>query len=80
MSACQGCGGELCLRRVLQIAGENSVIAIPPGCMAGAGVVGWNFDNGLKVPVHIPLLDNTASFFKWRITNVSKKGKRRCKI
>ena len=27
MSACQGCGGELCLRRVLQIAGENSVIA-----------------------------------------------------
>lgn len=28
MSACQGCGGELCLRRVLQIAGENSVIAI----------------------------------------------------
>ena len=37
MSACQGCGGELCLRRVLQIAGENSVIAIPPGCMAGAG-------------------------------------------
>lgn len=62
MSACQGCGGELCLRRVLQIAGENTVMAIPPGCMAGAGVVGWNFDNGLKVPVHIPLLDNTASF------------------
>lgn len=63
MSACQGCGGELCLRRVLQIAGKNTIIAIPPGCMAGAGVVGWNFDNGLKVPVHIPLLDNTASFF-----------------
>ena len=30
--------------------------------MAGDGVVGWNFDDGLKIPVHIPLLDNTASF------------------
>ena len=62
MSACQGCAAEMCLRRVLQVAGRNTIMTIPPGCMAGAGVVGWNFDNGLKVPVHIPLLDNTASF------------------
>lgn len=75
MSACQGCGGELCLRRVLQIAGENSVIAIPPGCMAGAGVVGWNFDNGLKVPVHIPLLDNTASFLSGVSQMYQRKGR-----
>lgn len=34
-SACQGCGGELILRRVMQIAGSNSVFAVPPGCMAG---------------------------------------------
>ncbi|TLN07548.1 NADH-dependent phenylglyoxylate, partial [bacterium] len=61
MSACQGCGAELCLRRVLQIAGENSVIGIPPGCMAGAGAVGWNFTSGLHIPVHITLLDNTAA-------------------
>lgn len=61
MSACQGCGAELCLRRVLQIAGENSVIGIPPGCMAGAGAVGWNFTTGLHIPVHITLLDNTAA-------------------
>ena len=62
MSACQGCGGELILRTVLQVAGKNTIIGIPPGCMAGAGVVGWNYSNGLKIPVHIPLLDNTASF------------------
>ena len=61
-SACQGCGGELILRRVMQIAGPNSVFAVPPGCMAGAGVDGWNFSNGCTAPIHITLLDNTASF------------------
>lgn len=61
-SACQGCGGELILRRVMQIAGNNSVFAVPPGCMAGAGVDGWNFSNGCTTPIHITLLDNTASF------------------
>ena len=66
MSACQGCGGELILRTVLQVAGKNTIIGIPPGCMAGAGVVGWNYSNGLKIPVHIPLLDNTASFLTGR--------------
>lgn len=62
ISACQGCGGELALRRVLQIAGENTIVCVPPGCMAGSGVVGWSYDSGMKIPVHIPLLDNTASF------------------
>ena len=61
-SACQGCGGELITRRVMQIAGNNSVFAVPPGCMAGAGVDGWSFQNGCTAPIHIPLLDNTASF------------------
>ncbi len=61
-SACQGCGGELILRRVMQIAGANSVFAVPPGCMAGAGAVGWSDTNGCTAPMHIPLLDNTASF------------------
>lgn len=61
-SACQGCCGELILRRVMQIAGNNSVFAVPPGCMAGAGVDGWNFSNGCTAPIHITLLDNTASF------------------
>jgi pyruvate/2-oxoacid:ferredoxin oxidoreductase beta subunit len=60
MSACQGCGGELILRRVMQVAGKNTIVAIPPGCLAGAGVVGWNYANGQKTPVHITLLDNTA--------------------
>lgn len=75
MSACQGCGAELLLRRTLQIAGENSIIGIPPGCMAGAGVVGWNYDNGLKIPVHIPLLDNTASFLSGVSQMYQRKGR-----
>ena len=75
MSACQGCGAELILRRVLSIAGENTIACIPPGCMAGAGVIGWNFDNGLKIPVHITLLDNTAAF----LTGVSAMYQRRGK-
>lgn len=75
MSACQGCGAELCLRRVLQVAGRNTILSIPPGCMAGAGVVGWNFDNGLKIPVHIPLLDNTASFLSG-VTNMYQRKNR----
>ena len=62
VSACQGCGGELILRRVMQVAGQNSILCVPPGCMAGSGVVGWNYDTGMKVPIHIPLLDNSASF------------------
>ena len=62
MSACQGCGGELILRKLLQICGPNTMMAVPPGCMAGGGAVGWSYTTGLKIPVHIPLLDNTASF------------------
>ena len=73
MSACQGCGAELILRRILAVAGDNTIACIPPGCMAGAGVVGWNFDNGLKIPVHITLLDNTAAF----LTGVSAMYQRR---
>ena len=75
MSACQGCGGELALRTVLKVAGKNSIIGIPPGCMAGAGVVGWNYSNGLHIPVHIPLLDNTASFLTGLSQMYQRKGR-----
>lgn len=75
MSACQGCGGELILRTVLQVAGKDTIIGIPPGCMAGAGVVGWNYSNGLKIPVHIPLLDNTPSFLTGLSQIYQRKGR-----
>ena len=74
-SACQGCGGELILRRVMQIAGNNSVFAVPPGCMAGAGVDGWNFSNGCTAPIHITLLDNTASFMSGVSEMYQRKGR-----
>ncbi|WP_312812543.1 thiamine pyrophosphate-dependent enzyme [Sedimentibacter sp.] len=72
-SACKGCGGEMLLRRVLKIAGENSIAVVPPGCMAGAGSVGWDTLSGMRIPVTMTLLDNTASF----LTGVSKIYERR---
>ena len=75
ISACQGCGAELILRRVLQVAGKNTIVAIPPGCMAGAGAVGWNYANGLKIPVHIPLLTNTAGFMTGVSQMYERKGR-----
>lgn len=74
-SACQGCGGELILRRVMQVAGNNSVFAVPPGCMAGAGVDGWSYANGCTAPIHITLLDNTASFMSGVSEMYQRKGR-----
>ncbi len=74
-SACQGCGAELILRRVLQICGRDTIVGIPPGCMAGAGAVGWNHENGLKIPVHIPLLTNVASFLSGLSRMYQRKGR-----
>ena len=61
ISACVGCSVELTLRTVMKVLGKNSVLAIPPGCMGGVGVVGWNKKSGAKIPVFFPLLTNTAS-------------------
>lgn len=61
ISACVGCNVELTLRRCLQILGPNTILAVPPGCMGGVGVVGWDMKSGSKCPVFFPLLDNPAS-------------------
>lgn len=61
ISACVGCNVELTLRTVMRVIGDQSVLAIPPGCMGGVGVVGWDKLSGARVPVFFPLLTNTAS-------------------
>ena len=61
ISACVGCNVELTLRTVLRILGPRTILAIPPGCMGGVGVVGWGRTTGCRVPVFFPLLTNTAS-------------------
>lgn len=61
ISACVGCNVELTLRTVMRVLGSNTIFAIPPGCMGGVGVVGWDKQSGAKVPVFFPLLDNVAS-------------------
>lgn len=61
ISACQGCMSELGLRNALKVLGRKTIITIPPGCMAGAGVGGWNKTYGVKVPSFMPQLGNSAS-------------------
>lgn len=62
MPVCRGCGCELILRTVLQAAGKNSIIEILHGCKAGSNVVFWNYFNGIKKVIHIPILHNTSFF------------------
>lgn len=61
ISTCPGCPAELALRTVLKYFGKNTIVGVPPGCMAGAGGGGWDKLSGLKVPCTMPLLDNVAS-------------------
>lgn len=60
-SACLGCHAELALRTTLRVLGPNTILAIPPGCMGGIGVVGFEGGSGTKIPVFFPLLDNTSA-------------------
>jgi len=61
ISACVGCNVELTLRTCMKVLGPNTIFAVPPGCMGGVGVVGWDTMSGAKCPVFFPLLDNPAS-------------------
>lgn len=61
ISACLGCNSELLIRHTLRRVGPNTVVATPPGCVAGVGAVGYNGVTATKTPVFHPLLTNTAS-------------------
>jgi len=61
ISACLGCNSELILRHTLRRVGPNTILATPPGCIAGVGSVGVNGRTATKVPVFHPLLTNTAA-------------------
>ena len=61
LSACLGCNSELIIRFSLRILGKNTILATPPGCIAGAGSVGYSGRAGARVPVFHPLLTNTAA-------------------
>jgi phenylglyoxylate dehydrogenase beta subunit len=61
VSACLGCNSELLMRHTLRRVGPNTVLATPPGCIAGSGAVGYNGITATKIPVFHPLLTNIAS-------------------
>ncbi len=75
ISSCLGCTAELALRFVLRTMGKNTILAIPPGCMGGVGVVGYGMTTGAKVPVFFPLLDNVASMLSGIKREYARKGK-----
>ena len=74
ISSCLGCNAELALRFVLRTLGRNTILAIPPGCMGGVGVVGFGMTTGARVPVFFPLLDNIASMLSGVKREYSRKG------
>lgn len=61
LSACQGCTAELSLRTAFKVFGSKTVLGVPPGCIAGVGVPGWGVKTGMKTPVVMPLLGNSAA-------------------
>jgi pyruvate/2-oxoacid:ferredoxin oxidoreductase beta subunit len=75
VSACVGCNVELTLRTVTKILGPNTILAVPPGCVGGVGVVGWDKKSGAKIPVFFPLLDNTASMLAGIRLGYNAKGR-----
>ncbi len=75
ISACVGCNVELTLRLVMKTLGPQSILAIPPGCMGGVGVVGYGATTGAKVPVFFPLLDNTAPMLSGARLQYEREGR-----
>ena len=75
ISACVGCNVELTLRTCMKVLGPNTIYAVPPGCMGGVGVVGWDTKSGSKIPVFFPLLDNVASMLAGIKMHYEKEGR-----
>ena len=75
ISACVGCNVELTLRTCMKVLGPNTIYAVPPGCMGGVGVVGWDTQSGSKIPVFFPLLDNVASMLAGIKMHYEKQGR-----
>ncbi len=59
VSACAGCGMELCIRYVLDAVGEDTILIIPPGCSALFS--GTGKETAVKVAGFQGLLENTAA-------------------
>lgn len=65
ISACVGCNIELTLRTCMKVLGPNTIFAIPPGCMGGVGVVGWDKQSGAKTPVFFPAAGQCGIHAGW---------------
>ncbi len=59
VSACAGCALEIIIRNVLDVMGEDTIIAIPPGCSAMFS--GFGHETAIKIPGIQGNLENTAA-------------------
>ena len=59
VSACQGCGLEIAMRKVMDALDEDVIILIPPGCSALFS--GYCAGTNLKIPGYQGNLENTAA-------------------
>jgi len=60
----------------MKVLGPNTIYAVPPGCMGGVGVVGWDTESGSRIPVFFPLLDNVASMLAGVKLHYEKVGRK----
>jgi pyruvate ferredoxin oxidoreductase beta subunit len=60
VSACAGCGLELVIRNVLDVVGEDTLIVVPPGCVAL--FFGLGDETHLKLGGFQGNLENTAAY------------------
>ncbi len=59
VSACAGCGLELIVRNVLDVVGRDTLIVVPPGCVAL--FFGFDQETGIKIGGFQGNLENTAA-------------------
>lgn len=61
LANCLGCASELGFRTALRVLGPNTIISIPPGCMAASGGTDLGRRKFAKSPVLMTLLGNSAA-------------------
>jgi len=73
LGSCPGCTAEWAVRFTVQVLGANTVVGVPPGCMAG--IVGFGTNTGAKIPVVFTLLTNAASMMAGVKHHFLKRGR-----
>ncbi len=74
VSSCVGCGLELAIRHVVKVAGEKTIIIIPPGCAATYS--GFGVETAMTIPGFQGNLENTAAYAAGVRAGLDRQGKK----